>query len=111
MLFHLFSSCLCWAPPGQTIELKDVETHEQYEFLLNEIEIMKQLDHPNIARLASGMEGMGGAFTHFALSTHSLAWLEEQSSIHYPICPGGERVLEGRVESSRGGCRRNRGSV
>ncbi|CAM9485319.1 unnamed protein product, partial [Sphacelaria rigidula] len=34
----------------QTIELKDVETHEQYEFLLNEIEIMKKLDHPNIAR-------------------------------------------------------------
>lgn len=34
----------------QTIELKDVETVEQYEFLLNEIEIMKQLDHPNIAR-------------------------------------------------------------
>lgn len=34
----------------KTIELKDVETHEQYEFLLNEIEILKQLDHPNIAR-------------------------------------------------------------
>ncbi|CBJ29288.1 calcium dependent protein kinase 4 [Ectocarpus siliculosus] len=34
----------------KTIELKDVETVEQYEFLLNEIEIMKQLDHPNIAR-------------------------------------------------------------
>ena len=37
----------------KTIELKDVETHEQYEFLLNEIEIMKKLDHPNIARFAS----------------------------------------------------------
>ncbi|CAM9390831.1 unnamed protein product, partial [Ectocarpus sp. 12 AP-2014] len=35
----------------KTIELKDVETVEQYEFLLNEIEIMKQLDHPNIARV------------------------------------------------------------
>lgn len=34
----------------QTIELKDVQTLEQYEFLLNEIEIMKKLDHPNIAR-------------------------------------------------------------
>lgn len=34
----------------KTIELKDVETHEQYEFLLNEIEIMKKLDHPNIVR-------------------------------------------------------------
>lgn len=30
--------------------MKCVETHEQYEFLLNEIEIMKKLDHPNIAR-------------------------------------------------------------
>lgn len=30
-----------------------METHEQYEFLLNEIEIMKKLDHPNIARLAN----------------------------------------------------------
>eukprot|EP00904_Undaria_pinnatifida_P006941 jgi/Undpi1/3377/HiC_scaffold_15.g06750.m1 len=34
----------------KTIEMKCVETHEQYEFLLNEIEIMKKLDHPNIAR-------------------------------------------------------------
>lgn len=34
----------------QTVELKDVETIEQYEFLLNEVEILKQLDHPNIAR-------------------------------------------------------------
>ena len=40
----------CFAVGKQTIEMKCVETHEQYEFLLNEIEIMKKLDHPNIAR-------------------------------------------------------------
>lgn len=52
LLRFFFFLCLFFSVVAtrQTIELKDVETVEQYEFLLNEIEIMKQLDHPNIAR-------------------------------------------------------------
>lgn len=45
VVFHFFLSFT------KTIELKDVETIEQYDFLVNEINIMKKLDHPNIARL------------------------------------------------------------
>ncbi len=48
---------------------------EQYEFLLNEIEIMKQLDHPNIARFVSDHEGRGNRSYSLALFAHAWAWL------------------------------------